>query len=84
MVLLVRHSLTAGTGQCPHQPDTGYFARRPGREQGAALAARLARVLLDAIVTSPRERCRQTADAIASARNGHPVAVHEEEQLAEV
>ena len=39
---------------------------------------------LDAIVTSPLERCRQTADAIASARNGHPVAVQEDERLAEV
>jgi probable phosphomutase (TIGR03848 family) len=41
-------------------------------------------VPLDAIVTSPLERCRQTADAIAAARDGNPVAVQEEEQLAEV
>jgi probable phosphomutase (TIGR03848 family) len=41
-------------------------------------------VPLDAIVTSPLERCRQTAEAIAAARNGHPVAATEDEQLAEV
>src|SRR6516164_3520125 len=55
-----------------------------GREQAAALAARLASVPLDAIVTSPVQRCRETADAIAAARNGHPVAVAEDEQFAEV
>jgi len=30
------------------------------------------------------QRCRETADAIAAARNGHPVAVAEDEQFAEV
>jgi len=35
-------------------------------------------------VTSPVQRCRETADAIAAARNGHPAAVTEDEQLAEV
>jgi probable phosphoglycerate mutase len=55
-----------------------------GREQASALAARLAAVPLDAIVTSPLERCRQTADAIAAARNGHTLAVQEDERLAEV
>jgi len=55
-----------------------------GREQASALAARLAAVPLDAIVTSPLERCRQTADAIAAARNGHPLAVQEDKRLAEV
>ena len=41
-----------------------------GRAQAAAVAARLAQVPLDAIITSPLERCRQTADAIAAARDG--------------
>ncbi len=36
-----------------------------GREQAVALAARLAPMRLDAIVSSPLERCRQTAEAIA-------------------
>jgi probable phosphoglycerate mutase len=41
-----------------------------GRAQAAALAARLAAVPLDAIITSPLERCLQTAQAVASTREG--------------
>ncbi len=84
LVLLVRHGLTAGTGTVLTGRTPGIPLDDRGREQAAALAARLAAVPLDAIVTSPLERCRQTADAIAAARNGHPVAVHEDEQVAEV
>jgi probable phosphomutase (TIGR03848 family) len=84
LVLLVRHGLTAGTGTVLTGRTPGIPLDDRGREQAAALAARLAVVPLDAIVTSPLERCRQTADAIAAARNGHPVAVHSDEQVAEV
>lgn len=84
LVLLVRHGLTAGTGTVLTGRTPGIPLDDRGREQAAALAARLAAVPLDAIVTSPLERCRQTADAIASARNGHPLAVQEDERLAEV
>jgi probable phosphomutase (TIGR03848 family) len=84
LVLLVRHGLTAGTGKVLTGRTPGIPLDDRGREQASALAARLASVPLDAIVTSPLERCRQTADAIASARNGHPVAVTEDELLAEV
>jgi len=84
LVLLVRHGLTAGTGTVLTGRTPGIPLDDRGREQAAALAARLAGVPLDAIVTSPLDRCRQTAEAIASARNSHPVAVHEDEQLAEV
>jgi probable phosphomutase (TIGR03848 family) len=84
LVLLVRHGLTAGTGTVLAGRTPGIPLDDRGREQAAALAARLAAVPLDAIVTSPLERCRQTADAIASARNGHPLAVQEDERVAEV
>lgn len=84
LVLLVRHGLTAGTGTVLTGRTPGIPLDGRGREQAAALAARLAAVPLDAIITSPLERCRQTADAIASARNGHPLAVQEDERLAEV
>jgi probable phosphoglycerate mutase len=84
LVLLVRHGLTAGTGTVLTGRTPGIPLDDRGREQAAALAARLAGVPLDAIVTSPLERCRQTAEAIAAARNGHPVAVQADEQLAEV
>jgi probable phosphoglycerate mutase len=84
LVLLVRHGLTAGTGTVLTGRTPGIPLDDRGREQAAALAARLAGVPLDAIVTSPLERCRQTAEAIAAARNGHPAAVHTDEQVAEV
>ena len=46
-----------------------------GRAQAKALADRLAPVPLAAIVTSPLERCAQTAEAIAGARDGGPAPV---------
>src|SRR5215469_4398244 len=68
-----------------------------GREQARVLGARLAGVHLDAIVTSTLERCRETAAAIAAARDGNSalpapalrarprhVAVQEDERFAEV
>jgi probable phosphoglycerate mutase len=84
LVLLVRHGLTAGTGHVLTGRTPGIPLDDRGREQARALAERLAGVPLDAIVTSPLERCRQTAEAIAAARNGHPAAVTEDAELAEV
>lgn len=84
LVLLVRHGLTAGTGHVLTGRTPGIPLDDRGREQASALAARLAPVPLAAIVTSPLERCRQTAEAIAAARDGHPVSVTEEAELAEV
>lgn len=84
LVLLVRHGLTAGTGHVLTGRTPGIPLDDRGREQARALADRLAGVPLDAIVTSPLERCLQTAEAIAAARNGHPVAVTEDAGLAEV
>ena len=72
-VLLVRHGLTASTGHVL----TGWMPGIPlddrGRAQAAALAARLAPLRLDAIVSSPLERCLQTAAAIAAGRDGQQV-----------
>ena len=84
LVLVVRHGLTAATGSVLAGRTPGIPLDDRGREQATGLAARLASVPLDAIVTSPVQRCRETADAIAAARNGHPVAVAEDEQFAEV
>jgi probable phosphoglycerate mutase len=84
LVLLVRHGLTAGTGHVLTGRTPGIPLDDRGRDQATAVAARLAEVPLDAIVTSPLDRCRQTADAIAAARDGNPVAVTEDEQFAEV
>jgi probable phosphoglycerate mutase len=84
VVLLVRHGLTAGTGHVLTGRTPGIPLDDRGREQAAALADRLAGLRLDAIVTSPLERCRQTAEAIAAARDGEPLPVKEDEEFAEV
>lgn len=84
VVLLVRHGLTAGTGHVLTGRTPGIPLDDRGREQAAALAGRLAEIRLDAIVTSPLERCRQTAEAIAAARDGEPLPVKEDGQFAEV
>ncbi len=55
-----------------------------GQGQAAAVGARLAEVPLDAIVSSPLQRCRETAAAIAAARNGNQVAVTQDDRFAEV
>jgi probable phosphomutase (TIGR03848 family) len=72
-VLLVRHGLTATTGHVL----TGWMPGIPlddrGQAQAAALAVRLAPLPLDAIISSPLDRCQQTAAAIAATRNGQGV-----------
>jgi len=55
-----------------------------GQGQAAAVGARLAEVPLDAIVSSPLQRCQETAAAIAAARNGNQVAVTQDDRFAEV
>jgi len=76
-VLLVRHGLTATTGHVL----TGWMPGIPlddrGQAQAASLAARLAPLRLDAMVSSPLERCLQTAAAIAASRDGQQVVTDE-------
>jgi broad specificity phosphatase PhoE len=84
LVLLVRHGLTAGTGTVLTGRTPGIPLDDRGRAQAGALAARLADVPLDAIITSPLDRCRETAEAIAAARDGSAPQVQEDEQFAEV
>jgi probable phosphomutase (TIGR03848 family) len=67
-VLLVRHGLTASTGQVLTGWMPGIDLDDRGIAQAKALAERLAPVPLAAIVTSPLDRCRQTAEAIAATR----------------
>jgi probable phosphoglycerate mutase len=84
LVLLVRHGLTASTGSVLTGRTPGIGLDDRGRAQAEAVAARLADVPLDAIVSSPLQRCRETAAAIAAARNGHQLAVTEDGRFAEV
>jgi probable phosphomutase (TIGR03848 family) len=78
LVLLVRHGLTAATGTVLTGRTPGIPLDDRGRTQAATLAARLASVPLDAIITSPVERCWQTAEALASAQGGLPPVTADE------
>jgi probable phosphomutase (TIGR03848 family) len=71
-VLLVRHGLTATTGQVLTGWTPGVGLDDRGRAQARALGARIAAVTLDAVVTSPLDRCQQTVAELIAARNGHP------------
>ncbi|HET6193535.1 MAG TPA: histidine phosphatase family protein [Trebonia sp.] len=73
-VLLVRHGLTASTGQLLTGWTPGVGLDERGRAQAKALGERIAAVPLDAIVTSPLDRCLQTVDGIVSARTGDGAA----------
>jgi probable phosphomutase (TIGR03848 family) len=83
LVLLVRHGLTATTGSVLTGWTPGIVLDDRGQQQAGALAARLAPLPLDAVISSPLERCRQTADAIAGTGEGRPAAVVEDERLGE-
>ena len=72
-VLLVRHGLTATTGHVLTGWTPGIPLDDRGQVQAAALAARLAPLPLAAIVSSPLERCAQTAGVIAAGRDGQQV-----------
>ena len=67
-VLLVRHGLTATTGQVLTGWTPGVGLDDRGRAQARALGARIAPVPLDAVVTSPLDRCR--ADGGRAHRGG--------------
>jgi probable phosphomutase (TIGR03848 family) len=68
-VLLVRHGLTAMTGPVLAGRTPGVDLDDRGRAQATSVAARLAGVALERIVSSPLERCQQTAQFIAEARD---------------
>lgn len=67
-LLLVRHGLTPMTGPvlAGRTPDVHLDER--GERQAAAVAARIATLPLAAVVTSPLERCIETAERISVAQ----------------
>ncbi|MFC4587201.1 MSMEG_4193 family putative phosphomutase [Sphaerisporangium corydalis] len=69
-LLLVRHGLTDLTGPVLAGWTPGVHLSERGRAQAAALAARLTPLSLDAIVSSPLERCQETALAVLHGREG--------------
>jgi probable phosphomutase (TIGR03848 family) len=81
-VLLVRHGLTAMTGPVLAGRTPGVHLDERGQKQAAAVAGRIATLPLAAVVTSPMERCVETAEAIRGAQSGEP-AWHVDERLIE-
>lgn len=81
-VLLVRHGLTALTGPVLAGRTTGVHLDDRGRTQAENLARRTATLPLAAVVTSPLERCTETADVIAAAQKGTPQR-HVDDRLTE-
>ncbi len=76
-VLLVRHGLTAATGHTLSGWTPGIPLDERGTAQARALGARLAGLPLDAIISSPLDRCQQTAAAIAEADGRPPIQTDE-------
>lgn len=82
-LVLVRHGRTAAnTGGVLAGWTPGVHLDDTGRAQAEALAARLAPVPVAAVVTSPLERCRETAAALLVGRDQTPE--HVDERLGEV
>jgi probable phosphomutase (TIGR03848 family) len=77
-VILVRHGrTTANTAGVLAGRTAGVRLDDTGAAQAARTAERLAAVPLAAVVTSPLERCRQTARAILRAQDGTPATATE-------
>jgi probable phosphomutase (TIGR03848 family) len=84
-LLLVRHGRTAANAAAVLAGWTpGVELDELGRSQAQALAERLRPVPLAAIVSSPLDRCRQTAEAVAAGRaGGRPAAIETDDRLGE-
>lgn len=81
-LLLVRHGLTAMTGPRLAGWTPGLALDERGRAQARALADRIAAVPLTAVVSSPLDRCLQTAERILATRQ--PAELEIDERFGEV
>ncbi len=68
-LLLARHGLTHLTGPVLAGWTPDVHLSEAGQAQAEALAVRLASLDLDVIVSSPLERCQETAQAVAAGRD---------------
>ncbi|GAA2730873.1 MSMEG_4193 family putative phosphomutase [Actinocorallia aurantiaca] len=82
-VLLIRHGLTAKTGPVLTGWTPGVPLDERGTAQAGAVAARLAGLPLDAVVSSPLDRCLQTARAVLEDRDT-PGGLEVDERFGEV
>jgi probable phosphomutase (TIGR03848 family) len=82
-VLLIRHGRTsANTAGVLAGRSSGVVLDEVGHQQAAEVAARIARVPLRTVVTSPLRRCRQTAQALVANR-AEPCPINVEQGLVE-
>ncbi|MGI8425705.1 MAG: MSMEG_4193 family putative phosphomutase [Actinomycetota bacterium] len=81
ILLLIRHGLTDVTGKKLTGWLPGFSLSEKGREQALDAGLRLAETPLKAVYSSPLERCRETAEAVAEP---HSLSVHNVRQLGEV
>jgi probable phosphomutase (TIGR03848 family) len=84
-LLLLRHGLTPLTGPVLAGRAPGVHLDQRGQAQAAAVAQRLAVVPIVALVTSPLERCTETAEVVLAAQEeaGREPAWHVDERLVE-
>lgn len=84
-LLLLRHGLTALTGPVLSGRTPGVHLDERGQKQAAAVAERIAVLPLAAIVTSPLERCVDTAEYVLAAQRaaGRDTAWHVDERIVE-
>src|SRR5579885_957906 len=71
-LVLVRHGLTALTGPVLAGRTPGVHLDERGQKQAAAVAERIAALPLAAVVTSPLDRCQETAQAVLGAQKSGP------------
>lgn len=81
LLLLIRHGMTDATGHRLSGRTPGLHLNAVGRTQSEELAERLGDLRVDAVYSSPLERCRETAAPLAAA-NG--LRVRRRSKLAEV
>ena len=84
-VLLLRHGLTAMTGPVLAGRTPAVHLDERGQAQAAAAADRLAALPLAAVLTSPLERCAETARAVTRAQKaaGRPMTPRTDRRLLE-
>lgn len=66
-LLLIRHAVTDMTGKRLYGRSEGISISESGKEQAALLAERMAEIRVDALYSSPLDRCLQTARPIEDA-----------------
>lgn len=75
VLLLVRHAVTDATGKLLYGRAEGVRLSDQGRAQAEELARRLTALPIQAVYTSPLDRCRETAEPVARSLGVRAVAL---------